>query len=108
MAAAAAADELFALGEMGFEVRPVGTDTAGSLDWSAVDVLYVSSGLSAALLDPATRAAVQTWLDAGGGGVARGATGAAFNASLTCSPPPGWPAVATPTAWSPSTTRAAR
>ncbi|OJF09724.1 M14 family zinc carboxypeptidase [Couchioplanes caeruleus] len=81
IAAAAAADELFALREMGFEVRPVSTallnDGAGL---TGVDALVVSSGLSYGQLNPAAKAAVDALL-ARGGVVTRGATGAAFNAA---------------------------
>ncbi len=81
IAAAVAADELFALREMGFEVRPVSTAllNAGA-DLSGVDTLVVSSGLSYAQLNAAGRAEVGDLLTRGGV-VTRGATGAAFNAA---------------------------
>ncbi|GAA3958224.1 M14 family zinc carboxypeptidase [Actinoplanes auranticolor] len=81
LAAAVAADELFALREMGFEVRPVSTAllNAGA-DLSGVDALVVSSGLSYAQLTAAGKAAVDDLLSRGGV-VTRGATGAAFNAA---------------------------
>jgi hypothetical protein len=81
IAAAVAADELFALREMGFEVRPVSTAilNAGA-DLSGVDTLVVSAGLSYAQLTPAGKAAVDDLLTRGGV-VTRGATGAAFNAA---------------------------
>jgi hypothetical protein len=81
IAAAVAADELFALREMGFEVRPVSTAllNAGA-GLSGVDTLIVSSGLSYAQLNPAAKAAVDDLLSRGGV-VTRGATGAAFNAA---------------------------
>ncbi|HEU4425739.1 MAG TPA: M14 family zinc carboxypeptidase [Pilimelia sp.] len=80
VAAAAAPDELFALRQMGFDVRPVSTAVLnGGFDLSGVDVLFVSSGLSYTGLNPAARAAVDAFL-ARGGVVTRGATGAAFNA----------------------------
>ncbi|AGZ43883.1 M14 family zinc carboxypeptidase [Actinoplanes friuliensis] len=81
LAAAVSADELFALREMGFEVRTVSTAllSAGA-DLSAVDTLVVSSGLSYAQLNPVGKAEVDELL-ARGGVVTRGATGAAFNAA---------------------------
>ncbi|MEV6597820.1 M14 family zinc carboxypeptidase [Actinoplanes sp. NPDC051346] len=81
IAAAASADELFALREMGFEVRPVSTTllNAGA-DLSGVDTLVVSSGLSYGQLNAGARAAVDDVL-ARGGVVTRGGTGAAFNAA---------------------------
>ena len=54
IAAAVAADELFALREMGFDVRPVSTAVLNAgFDLSDVDVLFVSSGLSYAELNAA-------------------------------------------------------
>jgi hypothetical protein len=81
IAAAVAADELFALREMGFEVRTVSTAllNAGA-ELSDVDTLMVSSGLSYAQLNDTGRAEVDELL-ARGGVVTRGATGAAFNAA---------------------------
>ncbi|NJP88703.1 peptidase M28 [Nonomuraea sp. FMUSA5-5] len=79
VAAAASADELFTLCELGFPVTPVSTAVLNAgFDWSATDVLYVSSGLNHAALNPAARAALDAFL-AGGGVVTRGRTGAAFN-----------------------------
>jgi hypothetical protein len=81
IAAAAAADELFVLREMGFEVRPVSTallNAGASL--AGVDVLMVSSGLNYGALNAAAKASVDALL-AGGGVVTRGATGASFNAA---------------------------
>nr|WP_082534898.1 M14 family zinc carboxypeptidase [Nonomuraea pusilla] len=81
IAAAASADELFTLREMGFDVTPVSTAALNAgFDWSGVDVLYVSSGLSHAALTPQARAALEAFL-ATGGVVGRGATGSAFNAA---------------------------
>ncbi|WP_084773380.1 M14 family zinc carboxypeptidase [Nonomuraea candida] len=81
VAAAASADELFTLRELGFTVTPVSTRVLdGGFDWSGIDVLYVSSGLDHAALGPAARAALEAFL-ATGGVVTRGETGAAFNAS---------------------------
>jgi hypothetical protein len=80
LAAAVAADELFVLRELGFDVRPVSTATLNAgLALSGVDVLFVSSGLSYPALNPAARSEVDALL-ARGGVVTRGATGARFNA----------------------------
>ncbi|MEO3870991.1 M14 family zinc carboxypeptidase [Nonomuraea sp. B12E4] len=81
MAAAASADELFTLRELGFAVTPVSTATLNAgFDWSATDVLFVSSGLSYTALNPAARAALDAFLPTGGV-ITRGGTGAAFNAA---------------------------
>ncbi|WP_221340484.1 M14 family zinc carboxypeptidase [Nonomuraea endophytica] len=81
IAAAASADELFTLREMGFTVTPVSTTLANAgFDWNTVDVLYVSSGLSYTALNPAAKAALDAFL-AKGGVVTRGGTGANFNAA---------------------------
>ncbi|MBB5132989.1 hypothetical protein HNP84_002710 [Thermocatellispora tengchongensis] len=89
IAAAASADELFTLREMGFAVTPVSTAVLNAgFDWSGTDVLYVSSGLSYAALNPAARTALDAFL-ARGGVIGRGATGAAFNTAaglLTATP----------------------
>jgi hypothetical protein len=80
IAAAAAADEVFTLRGMGFEVRPVSTAVLNAgFDLSGVHLLYVSAGLSYNGLNPAARAAVDAFL-ATGAVVTRGATGARFNA----------------------------
>ncbi len=80
IAGAVAADELFALREMGFEVRPVSTAVLNAgFDLSRVDVLMVSSGLRFDQLNAAAKAAVEGFL-ARGGVVTRGSTGSAFNA----------------------------
>lgn len=80
VAAAVAADELFALREMGFDVRPVSTATLNAgYDLSRADVLMVSSGLRYDQLVPAAKAQVDA-LFARGGVVTRGATGSRFNA----------------------------
>jgi len=80
VAAAAPADELFALAEMGFEVQQVSTSTLNAgFDWSGVDTLFVSSGLSYNGLTPTARDAFDAFLESGGGVVTRGGTGAGFN-----------------------------
>ncbi len=83
VAVAASSGELWALGEMGFSATPV---TAASLnagfDWSEIEALYVSSGLSYADLDEGARADLTEFLAGGGGIVARGAAGTALNADL--------------------------
>ncbi|WP_045744202.1 M14 family zinc carboxypeptidase [Actinoplanes rectilineatus] len=81
IAAAASADELFALAEMGFAVRTVSTATLNAgATLSGVDTLIVSAGLSYTALNAAARAEMDTFL-ARGGVVTRGGTGAAFNAA---------------------------
>ncbi|MEV7086934.1 M14 family zinc carboxypeptidase [Streptomyces sp. NPDC093085] len=95
VAAAVTSGELFALREMGFEVVPVSAPVLNAgFDWSAVDVLYVSSGLRYGALDDGARGALDAFLRAGsrgtgggsgggggGGLVALGAGGAAFNSA---------------------------
>ncbi|MFD5747611.1 M14 family zinc carboxypeptidase [Streptomyces sp. NPDC127033] len=90
VAAAVTPGELFALREMGFDVVPVSAATLNAgFDWSAVDVLYVSTGLRYEALDAAARTALDAFLGSGarggpgarGGLVALGAGGAAFNAA---------------------------
>ncbi|MEV6039517.1 M14 family zinc carboxypeptidase [Nonomuraea sp. NPDC052116] len=81
IAAAASADELFTLRELGFAVTPVSTAALNAgYDWSGTDVLFVSSGLSYTALNPAARAALDAFLTTGGV-ITRGGTGAAFNAA---------------------------
>lgn len=81
IAAAVAADELFALREMGFEVRTVSTALLNSgASLAGADVLVVSSGLNYGALNATAKASVDDLL-ARGGVVTRGATGAAFNAA---------------------------
>lgn len=80
VAAAVASDELFALRDMGFDVRPVSTEVLNAgYDLSRVDVLAVSSGLRFDQLRPAARAEVEELLGRGGV-ITRGATGSRFNA----------------------------
>jgi hypothetical protein len=79
IAAAAAADEVFTLRELGFSITPVSTATLNAgFDWDGVDVLFVSSGLNYANLNAAARTALDAFLGRGGV-ITRGATGAAFN-----------------------------
>ncbi|MFD7653188.1 M14 family zinc carboxypeptidase [Actinosynnema sp. NPDC059797] len=79
VAAAVASDELKALRDMGFDVRPVSTAVLNDgFDLSRVDVLFVSSGLRYDQLDEEARAGVDAFLTRGGV-VTRGATGARFN-----------------------------
>jgi len=81
VAAAASADELKVLRDMGFEVRPVSTAilNGGTAALDGAEVLFVSSGLTYNSLGDAAKAALQTWLRSGGV-VTRGSTGATFNA----------------------------
>lgn len=92
IAAAASADELFTLRELGFSVTPVSTAILNAgFDWSSTDALYVSSGLSHTALNPAAKSALDAYL-AKGGVVTRGGTGATFNAAaglLTATHVPG-------------------
>ncbi|ASO22890.1 hypothetical protein FHR81_005045 [Actinoalloteichus hoggarensis] len=79
VAAAGGLDEIKALRELGFDVRPVSTERLNAgFDWSRIDVLYVGSGLETAALTGEARADVDAFL-AEGGVVARGAAGAALN-----------------------------
>ncbi|WP_233509729.1 M14 family zinc carboxypeptidase [Actinomadura craniellae] len=79
VAVAGGADEVYSLQEMGFTLKPVSTAVLNAgFDWSGVDVLYVSSGLSFAQLNEAARTALDGFL-ARGGVVTRGGTGATFN-----------------------------
>ncbi|MGW0709928.1 M14 family zinc carboxypeptidase [Streptomyces sp. NPDC002643] len=81
VAAAVTAGELFALREMNFDVVPVSTAVLNSgFDWSTVDVLFASSGLSYGGLNPSARAALGDFLSTHGL-VGRGATGAALNSA---------------------------
>ncbi len=80
IAAAATPEELWALEEMGFSVTEVNPAILNDeFDWSAVDSLYVSSGLSWGSLDGDARADLTAYLSRGGGLVGRGGQGAALN-----------------------------
>ncbi|AGM02760.1 M14 family zinc carboxypeptidase [Amycolatopsis keratiniphila] len=93
IAAAVGADELKALRDMGFDVRPVSAAMLNAgFDWSRVDLLFVSSGLRYTDLTPAAKDALRAFL-ARGGVVTRGATGARFNTDaglLEARPVAGW------------------
>jgi hypothetical protein len=80
IAAAASADELFVLRELGFEVDPVTTAAVnGGAQLDAYDVVYIStSGLRYATLNAAGKAEVADLL-ADGGIVGRGSQGGRFN-----------------------------
>ncbi|WP_327359324.1 M14 family zinc carboxypeptidase [Streptomyces sp. NBC_01304] len=81
VAAAVEPGELFALREMGFTVTPVSTEALNDgFDWAKTDALFVSSGLDHAKLNAAAKKALKAFLTGGGRVVARGETGAAFNA----------------------------
>ncbi|SNY71498.1 M14 family zinc carboxypeptidase [Paractinoplanes atraurantiacus] len=81
LAAAVAADELFALREMGFDVRTVSTASLNAgASLAGVTGLIVSSGLNYAQLGEAAKAQVDDLLSRGGV-VTRGVTGATFNAA---------------------------
>lgn len=81
VAAAVTPGELFALREMNFDVVPVSTAVLNEgFDWSAADVLFVSTGLSYDRLNAAARTALDGFLDTHGF-VGRGAAGAALNSA---------------------------
>ena len=81
IAAAVAPDELKALRDMGFEVRPVSTASlnASTAALQGADVLFVSSGLTYNSLTSARRTELQEFLRTAGV-VTRGLTGSNFNA----------------------------
>ncbi|MFI9829232.1 M14 family zinc carboxypeptidase [Streptomyces sp. NPDC051913] len=82
VAAAVTPGELFALREMNFEVTPVSTDILNAgFDWSATDVLMVSTGLEYAGLTTPARTALDTFLSGGHGLVGRGIGGAELSAA---------------------------
>jgi len=81
IAAAVSADELSVLRELGFEVRPVSTAVLNAgFDFSRVDTLFVSAGLSYGALNAAAKQSLAAFLTRGGV-VTRGTTGSAFNAA---------------------------
>ncbi|MGX7826478.1 M14 family zinc carboxypeptidase [Actinokineospora sp. 24-640] len=86
LAAAVASDELYGLRELGFDVRPV-TPAAlnDGFDWSAVDVLVVTTSFDVAALSPRSRHALDGFLTSGGV-ITRGVAGAAFNDALSLLP----------------------
>ncbi|MDT0328297.1 M14 family zinc carboxypeptidase [Nocardiopsis lambiniae] len=80
VAVAGAADEVFTLDALGFDLVPVSTAVLNAgFDWSEVDVLYAGAGLTYTGLDADARAALDGFLASGGGLVGRGATGARLN-----------------------------
>ncbi|MBE8470110.1 M14 family zinc carboxypeptidase [Streptomyces justiciae] len=84
VAAAVTPGELFALREMNFEVTPVSTAALNAgFDWSATDVLMVSTGLEYGELTATARTALDAFLSptAGHGLVGRGITGAELSAA---------------------------
>ena len=84
VAAAASPDELWAMEEMGFEVREVdATVLNDGFDYSDVDALYVStSAVSWSSLDDEARNDMAAFLRNGGGLVGRGLHGANLNDEL--------------------------
>jgi hypothetical protein len=79
IAAAAGADELWVLRELGFEVHAISTQVLNDgFDLDRVDTLFVSAGLSYRDLTDAARAELDAFLNRGGV-ITRGSTGAAFN-----------------------------
>lgn len=80
IAAAGSADKLAVLRGLGFDVRPISTAALNDgFDLAGVDTLLVSTGLEYDRLTDEARRRLQTFLDEGGGVVAHGAGGAAFN-----------------------------
>src|SRR5690606_33150213 len=83
VAAAAPPTEVWALNEMGFDVRTVNANVLNDgFDYGEVDALYVSSRLSWGSLDDDARNDMTSFLRNGGGFVGRGRNGANLNASL--------------------------
>lgn len=83
VAAAAPPTEVWALNEMGFDVRTVNANVLNDgFDYAEVDALYVSSRLSWGSLDDDARNDMTSFLRNGGGFVGRGRNGANLNASL--------------------------
>jgi hypothetical protein len=84
VAAAAPPTEVWALNEMGFEVRAVNASVLNDgFDYTEVDALYVSSRLSWSSLDAEARDAMTSFVRNGGGFVGRGRSGADLNESLS-------------------------
>lgn len=82
VAVAAGADERWALEEMGFDIVPVNpTVLNDGFDWSQVDTLYVSSGLTWEALGDDARDDLSRFLAAGGGLVGRDRGGANLNSA---------------------------
>src|SRR5690606_20971475 len=83
VAAAADAEDRFALAELGFEVQAVDESVLNrGFDWSGVDALYVGRRLSVGGLDPEARAALHDFVDSGAGVVGQGVHGAELNRAL--------------------------
>ncbi|WP_256838400.1 M14 family zinc carboxypeptidase [Ornithinimicrobium faecis] len=84
VAAAASSDELWALNEMGFEVREVNAAVLNDgFDYSDVDALYVStSAVAWSSLEDSARNDLASFLRNGGGLVGRGHNGANLNNEL--------------------------
>ena len=83
VAASAPQSELWALNEMGFQVRPVSAAVLNDgFDFGQVDALYVSSGLRWGDLEADAQNDLRSFLANGGGYVGRGATGVRLNDSL--------------------------
>jgi hypothetical protein len=93
IAAAVGPDELQVLRESGFDVRTISTTVLNAgFDWSRIDVLFVSSGLSYPQLNATAKAGLDEFLKRGGV-VTRGATGGRFNVDaklLQATPVAGW------------------
>ena len=80
VAAAAAADELFVLPRLGFDVTSVSTASLnGGSQLDGYDALFVGTGLRFNSLNAAAQQEVRDFLAAGGGVVGRGFQGARFN-----------------------------
>ncbi|WP_131103669.1 M14 family zinc carboxypeptidase [Ornithinimicrobium sufpigmenti] len=80
---AGTAEERWAFGEMGLTVEPVTTRSLNAgLDLSALDALYVSSGISWRELGAEARAELRSFVETGGGFVGRGSVGAEINDAL--------------------------
>ncbi len=83
VAAVATAEDRWVLSQLGFDVVPVDAAVLDNgFDWSQVDVLYVADRLAVGALGAEARAALEDFLDDGGGLVAQGALGADLNRRL--------------------------